>query len=54
MEVFVQQGTSIRGHKDGEGNLKGLLKYRIEDISVFTDWLKCSSYKSLDIISELI
>ena len=54
LKYLVRQGTSIRGHTDDEGNLIELLKCRSEDVPVLTDWLKHSSYKSHDIINELI
>ena len=54
LKYLVRQGTSIRGHKDDEGNLIEMLKCRSEDVPVLTDWLNHSSYKSHDIINELI
>ena len=54
LKYLVRQGSSIRGHKEDEGNLNELLKCRSEDVPVIKDWLTHSSYKSYDIINELI
>ena len=54
LKYLVKQGTGIRGHEDDEGNLIEMLKCRSEDVPVLTEWLKHSSYKSHDIINELI
>ena len=54
LKYLVRQGTSIRGHKDDEGNLIEMLKCCSEDVPALADWLEHRSYKSHDIINELI
>ena len=44
----------LRGHKEEEGNLWQLLKCCAEDDPVLKEWFSHSSYKSHDIINELI
>ena len=54
LKYLLRQGTRIRGHKNDECNLIEMLKCHSEDVPALANWLKHSSYKSHDIINELI
>ena len=54
LRYLVRQGMGLRGHKEEEGNLWQLLKCCAEDDPVLKEWFSHSSYKSHDIINELI
>ena len=54
LRYLVRRGMGLRGHNEEEGNLWQLLNCCAEDDPVLKEWFSHSSYKSHDIINELI
>ena len=53
-KLLLRQGSAIRGHKEGEGNLYQVFKCRGEDVPGLEGWLKKGDYRSHDIVNELV
>ena len=54
LKLLLRQGSAIRGHKEGEGNIYQVLKCRGEDVPGLEAWLKKGDYRSHDIVNELV
>ena len=54
LKFLLCQWRSIRGHKEGDGNLVQLMLLRSEDVPGLNKWLEKHQYVSHQIVNEMI